>query len=424
MGLIDEFEALKSGKLSYRQIDDLTDEMKWYLVKSDEPTGFKRDYPLMSDDMLRYLIVNGETPGYVTTKNVDDLYKRIVNLNITEDEWVQGIKKCKITWISPEYPYMILKSGVTITNKMALEICKRMPLFIKEDRINSVLSYNDKIAISQAYTNMLKNGVRLPFQLPKILPLTDDQWRQLQNQNDIRYQKSFLQREDMPTDIKRELLKEMNYIDDFGNNLSENDIIFWLHHHKNDDEYYIEKAVNYHIPTTMLPNITKACIWIFPLLKKKTAKVCQIAVEIDPSNIRFVKRPSDKLRVLAVTKDPSTKQYLDKITPAVLKILGENLDIETENAKINKYPNDYYLVQFHEDLCDEGYLHCIKIVEGKNMEDFMRSTFTVSFGNMDDNETRNVSDCATIMPITKEERDILEKLNLTHIESGFFDFSK
>ena len=100
------------------------------------------------------------------------------------------------------------------------------------------------------------------------------------------------------------------------------------------------------------------------------------------------------------------------------------IDFKVETKENNPYPAKYYLVSFNEDLCDEGYLHYHEIVEGKDMIDFMRQTFRVSFGNLDDDEVRRVSECANVKAITEEEYEILKKLGLDYSSSGYFGFGK
>ena len=88
--------------------------------------------------------------------------------------------------------------------------------------------------------------------------------------------------------------------------------------------------------------------------------------------------------------------------------------------KESLYQNEYYLVKFDCDLCDESNLQKVCVVEGYEMENFMNGEFILCFGNLWDDESRKVKDFATYTPITKEEYEILKKLKLDNMESGAF----
>ena len=140
-------------------------------------------------------------------------------------------------------------------------------------------------------------------------------------------------------------------------------------------------------------------------------------MKANPENIGYVRKPSEKLKALAITLNPKCKQYVE-VTEKTCKLLGWDIEEKTPEP----YPAPYYLVMMSEDLCDEGYLEYVEVIEGKNMKKFMEDSFSLHFGNLEDGETRYVKDCANIKELTKEEYQILCKLGLTHIESGHFYF--
>ena len=73
-----------------------------------------------------------------------------------------------------------------------------------------------------------------------------------------------------------------------------------------------------------------------------------------------------------------------------------------------------------EDLADEGYLVRNLIVKGKEMEKFLSTYTSISFGNLDDDKELLIKDIANIKPITKDEIEVLRKFGADNIESGYW----
>ena len=154
--------------------------------------------------------------------------------------------------------------------------------------------------------------------------------------------------------------------------------------------------------------------WLIEYDKRQKSQSCWNAVTCDPHNIQFVRKPSDKLRIHALELDPTTIQHIQK-TKAVCKFLGESFN---KKASL-KYPEDFYFCQLKPDLADESNLYRSLVVSGKDMERFLSCTYTMSFGNLDDDETHLVCDDVTFNPISAEELAVLEKFGCTGVMAGY-----
>ena len=100
----------------------------------------------------------------------------------------------------------------------------------------------------------------------------------------------------------------------------------------------------------------------------------------------------------------------------------EFLGISEEN--IVAFPADYYVVKLCCNLADEGNLHKVTVIPGKEMSDFLRKEFKISFGNLEDDNVYLVKDKAQYEPITEAEYALLKRIGLDNVMSGYFNFAK
>lgn len=161
---------------------------------------------------------------------------------------------------------------------------------------------------------------------------------------------------------------------------------------------------------------------LYQYIKSPTAKDAEIIVSIDPKNLSFVKKQSEKLCLMALKKDKSVFKYVRKPTKKILAFMG----IDAQKAALyEKYPAKQYLITCQKDVADEGDIIYIGVVPGKDMADFMSQKivhygFSGNLGCEDG--PYYVEDVMQAQAITDDELDILNKFGILELNSGFFCF--
>lgn len=250
------------------------------------------------------------------------------------------------------------------------------------------------------------------------MPISQKQWQWIVDNQYLlhctnRIQNYIADRTDTPEFVRHNTLQKRMYLKEWGP-ISKDDLIFWLNIYKNEtDDWYFKESVKYHIKCNEMESVMRECGWFIKYWKNQSAKLCKAAIECDPHNIQYIKKPSNKLALYALSLDKTVEKYLEKT-----KAICDFLEIEYEEP--NPYPSEYYFVKFDEDLCDEGHLIKTCIVKGKDMDAFLNKTTTISFGNLCDDEEREVKNIASYQPITKEELSVIKKFGLDNLESGHF----
>lgn len=432
-----DFLRFQAGEIFWDQIRGFNDEHKWWIIRNKPNSSFICNDELMTDEMLKECILLGYSDFYRTPmfkkgekenehikqfmKKYNSLNERICSLNLTEDEWIQGIKNRKSEntfFFIDEYIEMVLQCA-KLTYSIAEAIFYKNPVFLTHEKINDLLLNSEKKYEITDYLmhQILDNDLHLG--MSSDLPISDETWKYIESKFDDSWiSDDILEHPNCPDSIRQKEIKNSKYISrKMKKNMKANEIILWYNLYKDeisDVDYYLKefKSEEWEQVVTLQPEI-------FQYLYKPKAKVCEAAVKAEPMNIKYVKKPSEKLKVLAIQLNPKCQEFVE-ITEKTSELLGYPIQKTMETPK--PYPEKYYLVSFEEDLCDEGYLHYHTIVEGKDMVEFMKQTFRVSFGNLYDDEIRRVSKCANVKAITEEEYNVLKKLDLDYSSSGYFSF--
>lgn len=408
-----EFEKLKAGKIYYWQVEDFTDEMKWYLIKNVPNSAFLREFDMMNNEMLAYAIKEGIFINPNSDKN-EELASRINDIQLTENDWIQGIKKA--IKFKTAYFCLLVSTYAPLTSSIILEMCKAYPEAVYCSFVSN-LSEEHMAELSQFMFDMVKEGTEDTF--PNTLPLTDEMWDELTKSKcfGISYAWSeYLQRDDVPDKFIRCYLDCVDYLYE-PEKFSPENIAYWANAHRNDGWkcYKYLDSMSDKLACKVIPLIP----WAFKEMNRRTHKFCLAAIKADVENMQYIQNPSEKLMIEAVKANKEAAKYLKVVTPEVKELIGDTVVPE---VKADLYPEKYYLVSFDENLADEGDLQCKVIVKGEDMEAFMQQTFRVSFGNLDDDEERYVSQRANVMPLTEEEYKVLTKFNIECM-SGYFSFS-
>lgn len=419
-----DFERMKKGEIYWNQVRGFNDEHKWWIINNMKDSTFLSHDELMTDEMIKECIIHGICDffkvGFFKSLDADDikpLIDRIKNLGLTEEEWLQAIKNREIKHpgMFPDEMILMVETCAELTVDICFAIINKNPFMVVEKVIRDILlESNRKYEFSSFFVHQVFEN-NLHVQIPNDLPIDEETWNYIEGLNLIYWNNKYLlKRSDCPISIRRKAIEESEEAWAIRDEMTADDVLYWFEYYKDKVEAW-RYVKNFHCDNW--EDVVAKKNEIFPYIPKQTAKVCEIAVKANPENIKYVRKPSEKLKKLALTLNPNCKQYID-ITEKTCKMMGWNIEEKTPDP----YPAPYYLVKFSEDLCDEGYLNYVTVVKGKNMNHFINKSFTVSFGNLDDDTTRYVRDCASIQEITKEEYDILCKLGLDNIESGFFYF--
>ena len=425
-----DFERFKEGGLDWNQIRGFNDEHKWWIIRNKPRSSFLCHDELMTDEMLKECILLGYCDfvrfsifGNKNQEEIDAIVARVKSLNLTEAEWLQGIKnRIPVGMFLEVDSYgMLVFNCAELTYTLIEALFYKFPMFIFEQKVyDTLLGSEDKYKYTDHLIHLILDE-NLHMGIAPDWPLSKETWDYIESRfDDTMRDDEIIKREDCPASIRRKEIERGHYISRaMEAHMTADEIVYWYELYGNDIRDVKNELKDVYCEEW--ENVVSQKPELFKYIYKPKAKVCEEAIKADPLNIQYVPNPSEKLKVLAIQLNPKAKKYV-KMTEKTCKALG--IDFKVETKENNPYPAKYYLVSFNEDLCDEGYLHYHEIVEGKDMIDFMRQTFRVSFGNLDDDEGRRVSECANVKAITEEEYEILKKLGLDYSSSGYFGFGK
>lgn len=218
----------------------------------------------------------------------------------------------------------------------------------------------------------------------------------------------------MPLYIKKYYIKNSRY--NLDSILLDDDILEYYF------DLYLDELIKYNdlpyeiLSQTDLVSLLEKKGEIIRLIKKPNAAQRIAAIRCNPEYIKYIKSPSEKDCVSALTKDKNVIRFIEKRTEKICKAAGIPFTKEDKNP----YPEEFYYISMKEDLADEGYLVRNLIVKGKEMEKFLSTYTSISFGNLDDDKELLIKDIANIKPITKDEIEVLRKFGADNIESGYW----
>lgn len=412
--IINDFERFKKGEIYWNQIRGFNDEHKYWIIHNTPNSSFLTHAELMTDEMLKECILRGYDNFFrhslfnQENEELKRIIERIKSLNITEDEWLEGIANHipnkGYSFLFNSFMDMVLNC-TELSFNLAYAIFYKSPLMILNEEMQSLLFKSEKkFEISNYLIHQtIENGLQIC--LPQNTPISEETWKYIEENYDKAFmiKNEIFLRDDVPISIRRKEIEDSRYINrNMKENMTVDDVLYWYDLYAKElngvEDYMKDFSCNW-------INVVSKNPEIFKYVPRQTVKICEAAIKAEPKNIQYVKKPSEKLKNLAVSLNPDCKKY-----------------VELTEKTPESYLANYYLVSFTEDLCDEGYLHCHMVVEGKDMKKFMNKTFTVSFGNLYDDEKRRVSECASIKELTKEEYQVLKKLHLESDMSGYFNF--
>ena len=331
-------------------------------------------------------------------------------LSALEEEFCEKVPEdCLLKSLdNPRDIYYVLEivKKCTITRNVARKLCKSFPVCYLDKKVSDVMTRED---VSELIYAVIKIENKGPLKVPSNLPFEEEHWQYCID-NGLISRDLLRVAAEVPQNIRNIYIsKEASNITDLDE-ITADDLICWGDAFGADEENlhwirFLElskedwvKVLEKH--GSLIRNISRP-----------TAKQCEAAVKQNPANIQYIKNPSDKIAILALSLDRSVKKYIQNKSDKVCDYLGI--------AKKDKYPNPYYLIKMCCDVADEGYLHALRIVAGKDVEKYLKQRVTPYFGNLEGSEIY-IEDIARVIAISEEEKKMLERLGLDDLESGSF----
>lgn len=414
----EKFELYKQGKLSGLDIDEWTEEIKWFAIKNNKPLYF--DVSTLSNNM----VIKGLKEGYTKLFNLDIIETH----DIPDDVYIDFIRKVPddSEFFSPFEAEKYCKCEKLQKHDIMYELALRYPMYVYYARQNNIQFTNEEYyKIADIYFE--EDELDRPFNWGD-MPLDDKHWKMIVN-DEISLtsdeHETFIKREDCPKYVYYDFLAESSKYDiEKLPSISGEDLYFYLQTKRNESSYEFEDCCKYlltqkHCNCTDLDTLLKKDGSYIQYMRNPKINLCKAAIDNSPDNIKYIDVKSENVYLYALKKDKyeNVAKYIDEkhLTPKIRDYLGIKEEVKS------KYPADYYVVKFECNLADEGNLQKVACIKGSEMEDYLNKEFSVSFGNLEDNEIRVVKDYVSYEPIPKEMYNMLKKLGLDNIESGYFN---
>lgn len=399
-----ELEKVKKDPMYIYTFDEPSEEMLWIGVINDLNNIFR--YKL-TDDMYRECM----------RRNNEGITRAKFNTSILqEDDILEGLsKEPGGRFHSPIL--LFIAEECTVTKKIAVEICKKCCLFYNKYK-DIITDEDSQRQIVEEYLKQKLNTDRhVAWSLSEDLEYSEDDWDLLSSHKLISDYMIGHYKHKIPEKIKKEFIlaypTNIKYIlcpdaDDF---------YIWITTMADKCTSWQLKDINYiFYSPSFVEGYMKTDGKFIEKVKSPSAALKKAAIEIDPMNILLIKNPSEKLCIMAINANPDCFDIIENKTEKLYKLLGMEMPTEEKTP----YPGKYYLCKFRENLADEGYLVKVMVVPGNKMQEFLDKKTSISFGNMYDDDEMYVKDICDYKEITEEEYQILKRLELTSIESGYW----
>lgn len=384
----------------------LTDNIKWALVK--RYPDICRIFDL-SDEMIKYVLFQ----GYFNQAN---LIPHSFFQKLSEDDI---IKIFSAPYIFTTYSMFEILPYFNYTKRIVEKIAERFSRFLLVDEIKPYVDEEIKWIAVKAYCNGEANDYDSELLFPGELgDLTDDMWQTICDNNRYSDILEYLRGGYSVPDfvVEKVVCSDNGYYAAEDIKMSEKvlNIFFDKWHADNNAKKSFKKILSNNKNRL---EVIKTYPELYRYIGHPKKAETELAVDLLPENLEFVKKQSEELCLKVLEKDKNAFQFVKDPTDKIIEFMG------IENKKL-RYPAPFYLVKANENLADEGFLEYVDVIEGKNMETFMDSEFRLNFGNLDDDKIRETYKCFSYQPITVDEYELLKKLKLLPIKSGYWNFDE
>lgn len=383
----------------------LTDNILWAVIKKEPDCCSLFE---TTREMKVYALVAGAFSN--TNKFEDSFY-----LSLKEGELLK-ILDANVPLINATNLLEILEKS-NLTETIIKKVAKRFPIFLTSQKLQTWVTDDIKWIAINSYCENTCNRI---FFVGYLGNLTDEMWKKLcqcEDRDFLHDLSRFIIKHPVPDFVKEKVIcSSSGYYTACKIRLDEKMLKTFF------DKWYGVECAQSSFKEILNGNKSRLKVLesypdLYRYIRNPRKKETELAVSLKPENLRYVKKQTEELCLTALKKDKSVFKYVKDPTDAILNFMG--FDRAQEKAK---YTAPYYLVKSMQDLADEGYLVCVKVITKEGIEEFMNSKFELSFGNLYDNEKRDTDKCFSCIPITEEEYILLKKLGLDSIKAGYWDF--
>ncbi len=394
------FEFCRQKKLSQYDIKDKdwAEEMLWWAVENGRVlSSVVTDEAVIPDS----LIIKGLDKGYSSV-----FTEEIVNThpNIADEHYVNFIRQTShASDIFNTVRTFVTRCRRLMTHDIILELALVTPSFIfMANGRNIKFTENELLRVGDRYFE--HEDTRWFLDWRNDFPMSRHHWDCVMNSKHG-ISPYLMNRKDRPHDVFMKWcenslpdeLKDMK-------NVTAQDIIDCLA--TKDDQYAHELLSDGKLECIF--DVIKLDPSLIRYVKKPTVRMCKAVIDQDPKNIRFMHTKSPNVYKYALEKDDSVREFVPSWYFA---------------PKKPKFPAPWYLCKFDCNVCGEDSVCYFKLVRGADMNGFLAKKFTVNFGNLHDDEKKRVRDCVRYDALTDEQYELIKKLDICSYRSGFYDFN-
>ena len=316
----------------------MTDAIKWEYVKKYPNTC------LAIDEMLKDVLGRG----------IIDLIKRIDDKSfyesLSEDDIVKMLRHPIKDYELNKYAGIKkLLNEIKITPRIVSVLAEYVPILLTNEKIKPYI--NEEI-LWTAVNAYCKSDDKHAYFVGSLDGITDEMWKKILTkegidlrcyiENGIPVPRFVLEREitsepsGYHTACKVELDEEM--LKTFFDKWHDND---------NAKSSFKEVLDN----KTSKLKVLESYPDLYRYIRRPKIKETELAVSLKPKNLRYVKKQTEELCLMALKKDKSVFKYVKDPTDAICDFMG----LERTHTK-SKYTAPYYLVKAYEELAGEEFL--------------------------------------------------------------------
>lgn len=366
----------------------------------------------------------------------------ISQINPTNEMIISELKKCHCSLLKLEQPLPEIPEEAILETINNLELLKTMRFYNEVFQKNIVMNQNiaqalvkhayyyitdewikpfidkelEKIA-KESFKTFVKKNKTWMIQFPPNIKFTDEDWKFFID-NKLQIDGLIEDRKDIPLFVQKYYIDTSYYaLEELMTQITKETFLYWFNQYGErgmrlfSNEAWFKELLS----QPFFEDILKEKGFLIQYVKRPSNKLQLIAIKNNPMNLQYIKNQTEKACLLAYSLNSDVIQFIKKDTKKIRKLL------KTDN-KISKYPEEFYYVKLNRNLFDEDDCIWNFIIKGNKLQNFLNKTCTLSFGNLnDDNEEVLEDSLIEYKPITKEEIETLKKFGVDEIMTGYWN---
>lgn len=388
------------------KIENPTDEMKW-LVLEIEPWLISEINPttemIISEfKKCHYSLINLEQPLPEIPEK--DILETIKNLDL---------------WKTMKFYSEVFKKNIRINQKIAEALVKHAYYYITDECVKPFINKDLENLAKENFKAFIKKDKNPIFLFPTSISFSDEDWQYFVD-NNLSLDHLIKNRKDIPLFIQKYYIDNSFYSLEklsINNKITKEIFLYWFNKYGEEkmkffsnDEWFKELLAQ-----PFFEEVLEEKGFLIKYVKKPTNKLQVIAIKNNPMNLQYIQNQTEKACLLAYSLNNHVVCFIKKDTKKIREIL--NIKETT-----SKYPEEFYYVKLNRNLADEDDCIWNFIIKGNELQDFLNKTCTLSFGNLyDDNEKFLEDFLLEYKPITKEEIETLKKFGVDEIMTGYWE---